>query len=256
MLIDDFRICQALRRIVTRLSADPALQQDLMQECLIHLWKLEASEPGRTRSWYLQNCRFHLQHWLASGRSLDSLKRAHADNRVSIDSVNDGFHPDEAALGNGELVGLVSARDIIAALARRLKPCESALLGGLADGMVLNDIAAKLKLSYPTALKYRRKIAALTVKLGIPPPRPYKKDVPVRLRRPAAGHPLPAEGSANGVDRCRPAPERFRAGRPGGTGPDTAPFPKICKPVIDLRDLAAGPRRGRNPSRPALEDAR
>src|SRR5206468_8181075 len=43
--------------------------------------------------------------------------------------------------------------------------------GALADGLVLHDIALKLKVSYPTALKYRRKIAALTIKLGISPPR-------------------------------------------------------------------------------------
>jgi len=157
-----------------------------MQECLIRLWKLESEEPGRTRSWYLQNCRFHLQHWLASGKSLDSFKRARGDNRVAIE-----LWDEELAAGGdpvaGELMEAVSARDIVSTLACHLKPCESALLGGLADGLVLNDIANQLNLSYPTALKYRRRIAAMTVKLGIPPPRTYHRDQQAVGESPANG---------------------------------------------------------------------
>src|SRR6185369_3514784 len=87
MLIEDTKIMESLWRIVSRLAADSAMQKDLMQEALVRLWRLENEKPGRTRSWYLQNCRFHLQHWLALGRSLDSFKRANGDNRVVIDTV-------------------------------------------------------------------------------------------------------------------------------------------------------------------------
>jgi len=84
----------------------------------------------------------------------------------------DGYHT------NGEIFEVISANDLVSTLADLLKPHESALLGGLADGLVLQDVALKLKLSYPTALKYRRKIAALTVKLGFSPPLPYKGQHP------------------------------------------------------------------------------
>src|SRR6266540_1373816 len=161
MLIEDTKFCQLLRSIVTRFSADRVLQDDLMQECLIRIWRLESEEPGRTRSWYLQNCRFHVQHWLASGRSVDSLKRTNRDNRVILDPISDEIPVDDYHT-NGEFFEVISAKDLVSTLAGFLKPHESALLGGLADGLVLQDIAVKLKLSYPTALKYRRKIAALT----------------------------------------------------------------------------------------------
>jgi DNA-directed RNA polymerase specialized sigma24 family protein len=146
MLIEDGRIVELLRRIVTRFTEDPVLQEDLAQESLLRLWMIESEKPGRTRSWYLQNCRFHLQHWLASGRSLDSPKRAIGDNRITIDGISDErvlewYHT------NGEVIEIVSARDIVATLARHLKPRESAMLGGLADGLVLRDIAISLKLS-------------------------------------------------------------------------------------------------------------
>lgn len=137
-----------------------------MQECLIRLWKLETERPGRTRSWYLQNCRYHLQHCLAAGKSVDSLKRDHGDKRITIDGVNDEL-PAEWYHTNGELFEAVSARDIVSTLERHLPPRERRVLGGLADGLVLRDVAFRTKLSYPTVIKYRRKIAALTVKLGI-----------------------------------------------------------------------------------------
>jgi len=193
MLIEDTKFCQLLRRIVTRFSADRVLQDDLMQECLIRIWRLEREEPGRTRSWYLQNCRFHLQHWLASGRSVDSPKRTNGDNRVTIDEVGEDYHT------NGEFFEGISANDLVSTLAAFLKPNENALLGGLADGLVLQDIALKLKLSYPTALKYRRKIAALTIKLGISPPPPYKRQLTRLGRRPQRIHHLHTGGQMDGA---------------------------------------------------------
>ena len=200
MLIEDVKICHTLRRIISRLTADQALQDDLMQECLIRLWQLESKEPGRTRSWYLQNCRFHLQHWLASGRSLDSRKRASGDNRITLDGDNDALSEDGCHT-NGELLEVVSAHDIVSALAGRLKPQESAVLGGLADGLVLHDIAVKHNLSYPTALKYRRKIAALTIKLGISPPPPHNRDHARPARRAHRAAHRRASVQMNGVKR-------------------------------------------------------
>src|SRR5438876_1514148 len=200
MLIEDAKICHTLRRIITRMTADQALQDDLMQECLIRLWQLESKEPGRTKSWYLQNCRFHLQHWLASGRSLDSRKRANGDKRITLDGDNDTL-PAEGYHTNGELLDVVSAHDIVSALAGRLKPQESAVLGGLADGLVLHDIAVKHNLSYPTALKYRRKIAALTIKLGISPPTPHKRNHARPVRRAHRATHRRVSIQANGVKR-------------------------------------------------------
>jgi DNA-directed RNA polymerase specialized sigma24 family protein len=209
MLIEDVKICHTLRRIISRLTADQALQEDLMQECLIRLWQLESKEPGRTRSWYLQNCRFHLQHWLASGRSLDSRKRANGDKRITLDGDNDAL-PEGGYHTNGEFLEVVSAHDIVSALAGRLKPQESAVLGSLADGLVLHDIAVKHNLSYPTALKYRRKIAALTIKLGISPPMPHNRDHarPARRAHRAAHHRTSVQ--INGVKRHNSLVSVFR----------------------------------------------
>ena len=166
MLIEEAEILEVLRRIVTGFTTDPELQADLMQECLFHLWTDEREKPGRTRSWYLQSCRFHLQHWLASGRSLDSPKRANGNKRIVIDGDEE-----DPALGeyhtNGELFESVCFQDVVSTLAHHLKPCERVVLGGLSEGLRLGEIASESGLSHPTVLKYRRNIASMTRKLGI-----------------------------------------------------------------------------------------
>jgi DNA-directed RNA polymerase specialized sigma24 family protein len=157
---------EPLRRIVAGFMRDPGLQADLMQECLVHLWTVKRQKPGRTLSWYLQSCRFHIQHWLASGRSLDSFKRLNGNNRIIIDTMGDNpalaeYHT------NGELFEQICFQDMVSTLAPRLQAPERAVLERLADGLKVAEIASESGLSYPTVLKYRRKIASLVCKLGI-----------------------------------------------------------------------------------------
>jgi DNA-directed RNA polymerase specialized sigma24 family protein len=168
-LIEEPRLQESLRRIIANVSGDPALEEDLMQESLVHLWKVECDNPGHTRSWYLQSCRFHVQHWLAAGRSLDSPKRAQADKRIVIDEDDsDSALPKYRT--NGEVFEEVSFRDVVSILAKHLKPRERIVLRGLAEGFSTCEIAFRFGISFPTVLKARRKIAALTVRLGISPP--------------------------------------------------------------------------------------
>ena len=73
----------------------------------------------------------------------------------------DGYHTD------GELFETVSVRDLVSTLTPRLRPAERAVLRELAEGLVLREVASKCGISYPTALKYRRRIAALASRLGV-----------------------------------------------------------------------------------------
>src|SRR5216684_3568131 len=158
-LIEDTPLQASLRQIVARFTGNPVLQEDLMQESLVHLWKIERDKPGQTKSWYLQSCQFHVRHWLAAGRSMDSPKRAHEDRRLMIDEgSSEALLPEHHT--NGELFETVSFRDICSTLAKHLKPREQAVLRGLAEELAMAEIAAKFGISYPTVVKYRRKIAA------------------------------------------------------------------------------------------------
>ena len=162
---DDPSLQLSLHCIIGRLGRNTALQEDLMQESLVHLWKLQSNKPGQTRSWYLQSCQFHARNWLTAGRSVDSPKRAQAVQRIVLDE-----NESETALAeyhtNGELFETVSFRDLIWTLAKHLKPRERVVLQGLAEGLSAAEIASRTGISRPTILKDRRKIAALTVKLG------------------------------------------------------------------------------------------
>jgi len=166
MLIDDVRARELLGRIVYRLTADRALREDLMQEALVHLWLLEARRPRQSRSWYLQNCKFHLQNHIAAGKSVDSLKR----RRGKLSFVTDCQEIEEFASASAfedTVVGPVSVRDIIALLSCQLTEIQKAILIYLAEGMHAREIAQRLKISHPTVIKHRRKIAALAIRLGI-----------------------------------------------------------------------------------------
>ncbi len=68
----------------------------------------------------------------------------------------------------GDVVEAVSFNDLQAVLSRQLTRRERAVLQGLAEGLRLREIASQARLSYPTALKYRRRIAALVSKLEFP----------------------------------------------------------------------------------------
>src|SRR5260370_5489422 len=112
---DDEALRAALGSMVRRMTTNAALRQDLLQEALVHLWLTQSRRPGQTRSWYLQSCKFHLQHYLASGRSIDSGKRR-AGQLYLGDSPDDGDgFPDEADSGNTVLTW-VSAREIMSLL--------------------------------------------------------------------------------------------------------------------------------------------
>lgn len=164
MLIDDTRTRELLSRIVYRLSSEPAVRDDLVQEALVHLWLLEERRPGQRQSWYLQSCKFHLQNYISSGRSVDSPKRR--SGRITI-SDNDGDEFLSAYHDEGAVVGQVSARDIFTVLCGRLTPFEQSILNHLAEGLGAREIAQRLEVTHPTVIKYRRRIAALTMQLGI-----------------------------------------------------------------------------------------
>lgn len=137
-----------------------------MQEALIHLWLLEEQRPGQTHSWYLQGCKFHLQHYLTAGRSIDSGKRR--AGRVSLPEIaEDQCDLFGQAETEGSIVGLIHAREIIFLLSQRLTPQEKSILNCLADGLGAREIAVRLKVTHPTIIKYRRKIAKLALKLGV-----------------------------------------------------------------------------------------
>src|SRR2546426_985349 len=84
--VDDTSVQRILLRIVIKMEPNPSSREDLMQEGMVHFWLESERNPGHSLSWYLQSCKFHLQHRRVAGRSLDSPKRSLAQTSVGIGS--------------------------------------------------------------------------------------------------------------------------------------------------------------------------
>src|ERR1017187_5858847 len=69
------QIVRQLHGIAVKLTADPDIQKDLMQEMFVHLVRIQTAEAGQTLSWYLKSCEFHARNYLKLGPSIDPVKR-------------------------------------------------------------------------------------------------------------------------------------------------------------------------------------
>jgi RNA polymerase sigma factor (sigma-70 family) len=152
-----------LRGVVRRLTTERALEEDLIQEAIIHLWLREKECPGQRPSWYVQSCRLHLQNLLRKGRSVDRGKRRHAASLPIEPGTEDDLEPRV----DDTLLSLVCARDLAAELGKWLTPVEKRILDLAHDGLSLREIAIRLGLSHTTVNKYRRNIAGLASRLSL-----------------------------------------------------------------------------------------
>ncbi len=167
MFVDEVSTKESLVRMIRRATPNHALRDDLLQEALIHLWLTEARRPGQTKSWYLQSCKYHLLHYLASGRSVDSAKRGGGQLPPGRDAEGRDEFFEQVDSGN-TVLNWVSARDIISSLSPQLLPQERAVLHCFADGLGPREIGRKLKMSHTMVIRHRRKIASLFTRLELP----------------------------------------------------------------------------------------
>jgi len=143
MFVDEVSVRQSLVRLIRKLTGNGALREDLLQEALVHIWATEVGRPGQTPSWYLQSCKFHMLHYLASGRSVDSSKRRAGQWHSPDEPDGTNGFIDEMDSGNSVFAS-VSARDIISLLSPQLAQQERAVLNCFADGLGLREIGRRL----------------------------------------------------------------------------------------------------------------
>jgi RNA polymerase sigma factor (sigma-70 family) len=147
--------------MVRRLTSERALEEDLIQEAIIHLWLREKERPGQRQSWYIQSCRLHLQNFLRKGRSVDGGNHRHAlGSPVELE-----VQEDLETSVDDTLLSLVCARDLVAELSKWLTPVEQQILHLAHDGLSLREIGARLNLSHTSVIRRRRNIAALAGRL-------------------------------------------------------------------------------------------
>jgi len=170
-LIDKPAVRKALLRIVIALEDNFQDREDLLQEARVYFWSRERLYPGRAVSWYLQGAKFHLKNLRKSGHSLDSPKRHGA--QVSFPDQSEWEHWCESLEFDEGIMSAINADDIFFLLVDRLEPIDRTILSALVDGLRVQDIAKQLKTSHQSVKRHRERIAALAIKLGVVPPRPW-----------------------------------------------------------------------------------
>jgi DNA-directed RNA polymerase specialized sigma24 family protein len=163
MHLNNSSTLQSLKQIVSRTTANKTLQQDLLQEAILHLWLTETRRPDQTTSWYLQSCRFHIQHYMTSGRSIDSTKRSAC--KVEILASEGEEEGAEFGAAHDSLFSEVSTRDLLWLLSRHLCDHGRAVLGCLADGCGPREIGRRLQISHTMVIKHRSRIARVLERL-------------------------------------------------------------------------------------------
>ena len=133
-LVERPEVQDVLRRLVHNLCHDPNLYEELLQEALLCHWRTEVSDPGHTLSWYLERCRFRIQHYFNQGRSVDSLKHSHS--ACSLDELDELELPVASDLRQE-----ICARDEREELARRLDPVERQTLELRCEDLSEREIA-------------------------------------------------------------------------------------------------------------------
>ena len=166
--VEDPVVQKFLLRIAVRVERDPDSREDLMQEAMLHFWLQSRENPGQSLSWYLQSCKFHLQHLIARRRSLDSPARNAQRMTISIE-WNEQDDPFPALQCEVDIVSEVSAREVISLLSPRLTARQKVILECLADGRGPCEIANRLNVSHVAITKQRIRIAAVASELGIAP---------------------------------------------------------------------------------------
>jgi len=172
---------EPLHGLVHNLHVDPSLEEDLLQEAVVHYWCEQSRHPGCPSSWYRQSCFFHLQHLQAHGRSVDSPKHRHdrlpfPDQPESNDSLQG---PPEQPSRDELLFENIVARDLETALSAHLvAEVDRTILHDLADGFEVNEIAHNHGWCHQFVTKHRKKIQAAAIKWHI-----FSAPPPTRIRR-------------------------------------------------------------------------
>lgn len=137
-----------LRQGVSCIVKGASLQEDFMQEAMLHLWQTEAISLGKPACWYIRNSLFHVLELLRRGRSVDSLKRRHLG--FPIGEYDGSARPGDAEFPRErDILEQVCANDIWNELIQRLDSLNATILQRLVEGFGIREIARELGLSHP-----------------------------------------------------------------------------------------------------------
>jgi len=183
MLIGTLQLRSSLRQMVNKVTRNSGLQRELMEECLSYLAKLEAASPDHEANWYLERCSRHLGRFRYLVRSWESPKLP----PLLVERVAAAVHK---RVRTPEDIRRFS--EVVAALSKHLSKRELEILGALAEGYSLEEVAATLKEEPSLVVRAQRKIAGLILKFGLVP-KPERQPKRARGKTPGSSRSSSAE---------------------------------------------------------------
>lgn len=159
------RFVRQLRGIAVKLTGDHDLQKDLLQEMFLYLGLAETASPGQTDSWYIQGCWYRGLNYLDRGRSVNSIKRQ--ENLVPLELGDDGENNRSGvdAVDPVDLRSELITRDLVDQMIPQLSDRQQQILSLLMHGFRIREIAREMRVSHPTVLNQRKKIACIASRL-------------------------------------------------------------------------------------------
>ena len=152
-------IVRQLHGIAGKLTADPDLQKDLMQEMFVHLVRIQTAEAGQTLSWYLKSCEFHARKYLKLGPSIEPAMRADDGEARGNGAAHS---PAAAAI---EIQGELITHDIANRIVPRLSDMQQQILFLLMKGCGVRETGREVGITHPAVIKHRKKIARVAHEL-------------------------------------------------------------------------------------------
>jgi hypothetical protein len=164
-------IVKELQGIATRLTSDPEVQKNLMQEMFLHLIRIRTVDPDRALSWYLKSCEFHARNYLKPG------ERAPAPNDerngTSFDEIMPAGHERNGAearsssplVGQIEIQGELITGDVLNLILPLLSDMQQQVLFLLMKGCGVREAGRELGITHPAVIKHRKKIARIAHEL-------------------------------------------------------------------------------------------
>jgi DNA-directed RNA polymerase specialized sigma24 family protein len=156
------QIVRQLREIAVKLTADPDLQKDVMQEMFVHLVQIQTAEAGQTLSWYLKSCEFHARNSLKLGRNNAPHKVVPAADNGEPHGNGAPHSPMTVAI---EIQGELITSDIANRIVPRLSDMQQQILFLLMKGCGVRETGREVGITHPAVIKHRKKIARIAREL-------------------------------------------------------------------------------------------
>ncbi|HXI84384.1 MAG TPA: hypothetical protein VNL17_09885 [Verrucomicrobiae bacterium] len=156
------QIVRQLHGIAGKLTPDPVVHMDLMQEMFVHLVQIQTAEAGQTLSWYLKSCEFHARNYLERIRNGAPNEKAPAAGNSEPRGDSASHSSTTVAIEiQGELITNETANRIIP----RLSDKQQQILFLLMKGCGVRETGREVGITHPAVIKHRKKIARIAHEL-------------------------------------------------------------------------------------------